>query len=80
MPIRMCTVCRGRFEKRELFRVVETEEGEIRIDKGQKAQCRGMYICKDCMPDARKKKVLERNFRRRIEPEIYDRIRAESEE
>ena len=78
MPIRMCAACRGRFEKRELIRIVETADGGIRVDKAQKAQCRGLYICGGCLPDARRKKVLERNFRRRIEPEVYDRLRAEA--
>ncbi len=78
MPIRMCAACRGRFEKRELIRIVETSDGGICVDKAQKAQRRGLYICGGCLPDAQRKKVLERNFRRRIEPEVYDRLRAEA--
>ncbi len=80
MPIRMCAACRGRFEKRELIRIVETSDGGIRVDKAQKAQHRGLYICGGCLPDAQRKKVLERNFRRKIEPEIYDRLRAEADD
>ena len=78
MPIRMCAVCRDRFEKRELHRVVRTEDGEIRIDKPQKAQCRGIYICEKCLPDAEKKRVLERAYKSKIEPEVYEKLRSEA--
>lgn len=78
MPVRMCAVCRGRFEKREMHRIVKTKDGDIVIDTAQKAQCRGLYICGSCLPDAQRKRVLERAFRGRIEPEVYERLKAEA--
>ena len=45
MPVRMCAVCRGRFEKAELFRIIMSRSGEILLDRAQKAQARGLYVC-----------------------------------
>ena len=49
MPTRMCAVCRKRFEKSELNRVVMSESGEIFYDRTGKAQARGLYICRECV-------------------------------
>ena len=80
MPVRMCVVCRGRFEKAGLNRVICGGDGEIRLDKTGKAQCRGAYICGDCLGTAQKKRALERVFGRRIGPEVYERIIRDAEE
>ncbi|HIV85681.1 MAG TPA: YlxR family protein [Candidatus Monoglobus merdigallinarum] len=79
MPVRMCAVCRGRFEKAELFRIIMSRSGEILLDRAQKAQARGLYICRECMPHAAGKKVLERGYKRRIDPGVYERLAAEAE-
>ncbi len=44
-PERMCLVCRGRFAKRDLLRVVYTEEEGVRLDHSQRAPGRGAYVC-----------------------------------
>ncbi len=80
MPVRMCVVCRGRFEKAELSRVISGDDGEIRLDKTGKAQCRGAYICRECLKTAEKKRALERAFKRRVGHEVYERLIREAEE
>lgn len=70
---RMCAVCRKRYEKSKLLRIVRFKTGEIKIDTDGKLQGRGMYICRDkeCLMVAEKRRVIERAFSRRVEPDIY---------
>lgn len=77
MPIRMCVVCRQRHEKKQLMRVVK-QDGKITIDKNYKAQCRGIYICPGCVPEAQKKRVFERSFKQKVEPWVYEEFLAEA--
>jgi uncharacterized protein len=80
IPMRMCTGCRERREKRELIRVVRTPEGIVTIDKTGRKNGRGAYICRDslpCLEKAVKTKMLERSLETAIEPEIYERLREE---
>ncbi len=62
--LRMCAVCRNRYEKEKLIRIVKFKDGDIKIDKSGKMQGRGMYICKnkECLAVAEKRKVIERAF------------------
>ena len=79
MPTRMCAVCRKLFEKSELNRVVMSESGEIFYDRTGKAQARGLYICRECVREAEKKRVFEREYKRRVEPSVYERFVSEVE-
>lgn len=45
-PIRMCTVCKKRDEKENLFRIVSDNNNAI-CDKDYKINSRAMYICKN---------------------------------
>lgn len=71
-PIRECVLCRKKFLKNELLRLVKTDCG-ISIDETKKAQGRGAYICMPCTknPDLLKKRALDRAFRMKIQDEIY---------
>ena len=44
--IRTCIACRAKKNKEELLRIVENNKVAI-IDKSQKENTRGMYICND---------------------------------
>ncbi len=79
---RMCTVCRNRYEKSELLRIVKFKNGEIKIDLRGKMQGRGMYICKshECLALAEKRKVIERAFSGRVEPCIYNELMEMSDD
>lgn len=73
---RMCAVCRQRFDKSELLRIVRFKDGEIKVDPSGKMQGRGMYICKnsECLSQAEKRRVIERAFSVKTCPEIYGEI------
>ena len=72
-PQRMCIVCRGLFDKKDLRRVVRTPEGEVRFDPTGKAAGRGAYLCKDpeCLKKCVKGKVLNKIFKTPITEEAY---------
>jgi predicted RNA-binding protein YlxR (DUF448 family) len=64
IPIRSCVVCRRRQEKRQLTRIVMTDEGLTRDPSG-KRDGRGAYLCADatCWQRAASSDVLARALR-----------------
>lgn len=80
--LRMCAVCRNRYEKENLIRIVKFKDGDIKIDKSGKMQGRGMYICKnkECLAVAEKRKVIERAFSGRVLPCVYEELTEMSED
>ena len=79
VPVRMCAGCGGRFDKRDLVRVVRTPQGDVQLDLTGKMAGRGAYVCHDveCLKKARKSRALERAFSTAIPPEVYDAMEAE---
>lgn len=75
---RMCIGCNEKKDKRELVRIVLNKNGDISIDKTGKLEGRGAYICSNinCLENAIKSKKLERTFDKKIENEIYDKLRG----
>ena len=79
VPMRMCTGCGQMKPKRELVRVVKSQDGEIALDLTGKKAGRGDYVCRDieCLQKARKARRLEKAFSCRIPDEVYDRMEEE---
>ena len=79
IPLRKCTGCQQMKEKKELIRVVKTDEKEYTIDLTGKMAGRGAYVCKntECLEKAFKSKGLERSFKSDIPKDIYDKLRNE---
>ncbi len=78
---RKCAVCRERKPKAELLRLAKqltSTEISVLIDRSGKAWGRGAYICKsrECILQARKRRVLERSLSCRIESSVYDELEA----
>lgn len=75
---RMCIGCNEKKDKKELIRVVLSKTGEITIDKTGKQEGRGAYICDNssCLEKAIKSKRLEKSFERKIDEEIYNKLRG----
>ncbi len=76
IPMRMCTGCMEMKPKKELIRVVKSNEGEISLDLVGKKPGRGAYVCKDpaCLSKSFKAKRLSRNLETPISEEIYDEL------
>lgn len=79
VPMRMCTGCGQMKPKRELVRVVKSQDGEIALDLTGKKAGRGAYVCRDieCLQKARKARRLEKAFSCRIPDEVYDSMEEE---
>ena len=81
IPARQCCGCREMKNKKEMFRVIRTPEGEIVLDATGKKNVRGAYICpsSECLKKAEKSKGLERSLKVQIPQEVYDTLAKEME-
>ena len=79
VPMRKCVGCQEMKSKKELIRVVRTEEGAFLLDATGKKNGRGAYICPDmeCLKKAIKNKGLERSFKQAIPKEVYETLEKE---
>lgn len=68
--------------KKEMIRVIRTNEQEFLLDATGKKNGRGAYICPDleCLRKAVKNKGLERSFKQAIPAEVYEALEKEMEE
>ena len=78
VPLRQCTGCNERREKKELIRIIRTPEEEIVVDFTGKKNGRGAYICKseNCLNKLKKTKKLEKVFEINISDEFYESLRG----
>lgn len=74
LPMRQCAISHERLIKKDLFRIVRTPEGEIKVDESGKANGRGVYLKKDknIIAKAKKNKVLDKHLETMVPDEIYD--------
>lgn len=79
IPMRQCTGCGERKEKKQMVRVLRTDTGEITIDETGKKNGRGAYLCRNkaCLERALKTKALNRSLKCEIPQEITERLREE---
>ncbi|MBQ2283443.1 MAG: YlxR family protein [Agathobacter sp.] len=79
IPMRQCVGCGEMKGKKDLIRILKTQEGEILVDATGRKNGRGAYICPDieCFKKARKSKGLERSFKMAISLEIYENLEKE---
>ena len=81
IPMRKCVGCGEMKPKKELIRILRTEE-EFLVDVTGKKNGRGAYLCADigCLEKARKSKGLERSLKIAIPQEIYEQLAKEMSE
>ena len=79
IPMRTCIGCGAVKPKKELIRIVLTQEGELLADRTGRANGLGAYLCDDsaCLEKAIRKKSLGRAFRTQVPPEAAARLAAE---
>ena len=77
--MRKCVGCGEMKPKKELIRILRTEEEEFVIDTTGKKNGRGAYLCHnaECLKKARKSKRIDRAFEITIPDVIYDRMEEE---
>lgn len=68
-------------EKRLMYRVIKTQDGELLLDKTGRKNGRGAYVCPntECLQQAIRSKGLERSFKMQIPREVYDALQKEME-
>lgn len=78
IPMRQCVGCGEMKAKKELIRVIKTEE-EVFLDTTGRKNGRGAYICAnpECLKKARKSKGLERSLKASIPDEVYENLEKE---
>jgi hypothetical protein len=66
-------------EKRLMYRVIRTQEGEMLLDPTGRGNGRGAYICpnQECLELAIKSRGLERSFKMKIDGQVYEALREE---
>lgn len=79
IPQRQCNGCGEMKNKRDLIRVIKTNENEILIDTTGKKNGRGAYICPslECLKKAMKNKGLERSLKATVPEDIYQQLEKE---
>ena len=79
VPLRKCTGCQEMKNKKDLVRIVRSEDGTFSIDLTGKKPGRGAYLCcsSECLKKAKKNRGLERGLSTRIDPEIYEKLEQE---
>ena len=79
IPMRMCNGCMEMKPKKELIRVVKTNEEEVLVDLTGKKSGRGPYVCKsiECLEKAFKAKRLNKNLQTNISDDIYNKLKEE---
>ena len=79
IPMRKCVGCGEMKPKKELMRILKTENGDFVVDAAGKKNGRGAYLCRSlsCFQNAVKSRGLERSFKQEIPQEVYDRLEKE---
>ena len=75
--MRKCIACGEHKPKKELIRVVKSNEDEVTVDFTGKANGRGAYICNDkkCFELAIKKNAFNRALETKIEDSVYEKLK-----
>lgn len=75
VPVRMCIACRQGRPKKELVRIIASEDGLLPDETG-KAHGRGAYICPEvtCLDKAKKTKAFERALTVSLDETAYNAI------
>lgn len=76
IPMRTCVVSHEKCEKKDLFRVIRTPNGEVEVDYTLKANGRGAYLKKEesIILKAKKSKILDKNLEVIVPDSIYEEL------
>ena len=81
IPLRQCVGCGEMKRKKEMIRVLKTEDEGFVLDATGKKNGRGAYVCNnaECLRKAKKTKGLDRSFKVAVPEEVYDSLTKEIE-
>ena len=74
IPQRQCIGCGQMKDKKDLIRILKTQDESIVIDATGRKNGRGAYICanEDCLS-----KAFERSFKMAVDSAVYDELAKE---
>ena len=77
IPMRLCIGCGNMKPKKELMRVLKTQDDSFVLDTTGRKNGRGAYVCRsaECLDMAIKSRGLERSFKCKIPADVYDSLR-----
>ena len=75
-PERTCIVCRKKGTKDNFIKVVKNKDNKFSIQKDERLDGRGAYICKSetCVCNCKKLKSLSRVFKQPVPVEFYEEL------
>ena len=75
IPLRMCVITREKTEKKDLIRIVKSDEDVI-IDLTGKLNGKGCYLKKDIevIKKAKKSKILDKILETNVSEETYEKM------
>lgn len=78
VPMRKCVACQESVDKRQLFRIVRSPDGEISLDFTGKKNGRGAYLSRRqaCIQKARDKNLLSRHLGVPVPDHVFDEMTA----
>ena len=78
VPLRLCLACRTQKTKKEMIRVVKTENGYV-VDPTGKLNGRGAYVCnnKECIEKCVKTHGFNKSFKGNVPDSVYSEIKGE---
>jgi predicted RNA-binding protein YlxR (DUF448 family) len=76
VPIRKCLATNEAYPKKEMFRIVRTPEGEVKVDDTGKMNGRGAYISKskEAIEIAKTRKVLDRHLEVKVPDDVFTEL------
>lgn len=79
IPQRQCIGCHEMKNKKDLIRILKTDNEGIIIDTTGRKNGRGAYICPDihCLEKAISTKGLDRSFKMAVDKEVYEYLKKE---
>lgn len=82
IPLRKCISCGENKSKKELLRIVKTNENQVLVDLTGKVNGRGAYICpsKSCFELAHKNRKISRALQMEIDDELYEKLKVNIKE
>lgn len=76
IPMRKCLATNESHPKKEMFRIVRTPDGEVKVDDTGKMNGRGAYLSKskEAIEIAKTRKVLDRQLEISVPSEVYQEL------
>ncbi|NLO35717.1 MAG: YlxR family protein [Clostridiaceae bacterium] len=81
VPQRMCVTCRTMKSKRELIRIVLSQDGSVMLDATGKKPGRGAYVCRSrtCIAQAVRAHRLDKGLKTAVGADVIDQLIKEME-